>query len=126
MLGLFGSLNMAARSLSTQQQASEVAGHNLANVNTPGYARQRVDIDTSLSQPSAIGPQGTGAEAVAIRQIRDLLLDRQITAETSVRGSLDSQQSALELVQAALGQQVDRAATGAEGTAAASGIGGQH
>ena len=49
MLGLFGTLNLGARSLSTQQQGTEVAGHNLANVNNPAYSRQRLAIATSLS-----------------------------------------------------------------------------
>jgi putative NIF3 family GTP cyclohydrolase 1 type 2 len=33
MLGLFGTLNLANRSLQTQRNGTEVAGHNLANVN---------------------------------------------------------------------------------------------
>jgi flagellar hook-associated protein 1 len=126
MLGLFGTLSMANRSLQTQRAGTEVAGHNLANVNTPGYSRQRVDIDTSLAIPSEFGPQGTGADAVGIQQIRDALLDRQIVTETSVRGAYEARQKALQLGQSALGQQIDRQATGAEGSAAASGVGGQH
>ena len=125
-LGLFGTLNLANRSLQTQRQGSEIAGHNLANVNTPGYARQRLAIETALYVPSEIGPQGTGADAVAIRQIRDQLLDRQIQSETSVRGSWESQQMALQFAQAALGQVIDRQASGAEGAAASNGVGGQH
>ena len=117
---------MANRALQTQRQGTEIAGHNLANVNTPGYTRQRVEIATSLHIPSPIGPQGTGADAVAIRQIRDALLDRQIVGETSVRGSFEAQQRALQFGQAALSQQIDRQATGAEGSSAASGVGGQH
>ena len=70
MLGLFGTLSMANRSLQTQRAGTEVAGHNLANVNTPGYSRQRVDIDTSLAIPSEMGPQGTGADAVGINSGR--------------------------------------------------------
>jgi flagellar hook-associated protein 1 FlgK len=126
MLGLFGTLSMANRSLQTQRAGTEVAGHNLANVNTPGYSRQRVDIDTSLAIPSEMGPQGTGADAVGIQQIRDALLDRQIVTETSVRGAYEARQRALQLGQAVLGQQIDRQATGAEGSAAANGVGGQH
>lgn len=126
MLGLFGTLSLANRSLQTQRNGTEVAGHNLANVNTPGYARQRVAIETSLTIPSDMGPQGTGADAVGIYQLRDALLDRQIVNETSVRGSYESRQRALQFGQAALGQQIDRQATGAEGAAAASGVGGQH
>src|SRR6266542_4354971 len=126
MLGLFGTLSMANRALQTQRNGTEVAGHNLANVNTPGYSRQRVAIETSFPVPSEFGPQGTGADAVAIVQLRDALIDRQVVSETSVRGAYESKQQALQLAQAALGQLIDRQATGVEGSAAASGIGGQH
>ena len=126
MLGLFGTLSMASRSLQTQRSGTEVAGHNLANVNTPGYSRQRVAIETSLTIPSEMGRQGTGADAVMIVQLRDAFIDRQVVNETSVRGSYEARQKALQLGQSALGQVIDRQATGAEGSAAASGIGGQH
>src|SRR5881628_1371674 len=126
MLGLFGTLSMANRALQTQRNGTEVAGHNLANVNTPGYSRQRVAIETSLAIPSQFGPQGTGADAVAVVQLRDALVDRQIATEVSVRSAYESRQEGLEFAQAALGQQIDRQATGAEGSAAASGVGGQH
>ncbi len=55
MLGLFGTLNLGARSLQTQQLGVEVAGHNLANVNNPDYSRQRVDIDTSFTRSASAG-----------------------------------------------------------------------
>jgi flagellar hook-associated protein 1 len=118
MLGLFGTLQMATRSLQTQRNGTEVAGHNLANVNTPGYSRQRVQIESSITVRSEMGLQGTGADAVAIRQIRDRLVDRNITSETSVRTSYESRQRALQFAQAALGQAIDRQATGADGTSA--------
>src|SRR3954466_10537823 len=104
MLGLFGTLNLAQRSLQVQRQGVEVAGHNLANVNNPAYAQQRVDIATSDSILSLIGPFGTGADVVAIRQLRSGFLDSQMQSELSVRGFLEAQQSALQFGQAALGQ----------------------
>lgn len=125
-MSLFGALSLANRSLQTQRNGTEVAGHNLANVNTKGYSRQRVAIETALAVPSEMGPQGTGADAVGIYQLRDALVDRQIVNETSVRGAYESRQRALQFGQAALGQQIDRQATGAEGAAAANGVGGQH
>ncbi len=125
MLGMFGTLQMATRSLETQRNGTEVAGHNLANVNTPGYSRQRVEIESSITVHGEMGLQGTGAEVVGIRQIRDRLVDRNIVSETSVRSSYESRQSALQFAQAALGQAIDRQATGADGTSVASGVGGQ-
>jgi flagellar hook-associated protein 1 FlgK len=126
MLGLFGTLNVATRALSTQRQGTEVAGHNLANVNNPAYARQRIEVSTSLPIPGGLGPQGTGVEATGIRQLRSDVLDRQVIVETSVQGSLEAQQRALEYAQANLGQTLDRQATGAAGAAAAGGVGGQN
>ena len=106
MLGLFGTLNLGTRSLQTQQQGVEVAGQNLANASNPAYARQRLAIQTSLAIPTAIGPQGTGVNAVAINQIRDGLLDQQITSETSVTGYLESMQNALQYAQSGIGEQL--------------------
>ena len=126
MLGLFGTLNLATRSLSTQRQGTEVAGHNLANVNNPAYARQRLTLTTGVTVPDTLGPQGTGAEAVSIVQLRNALLDRQILGEAAVIGSLESQQRTLEYAQTNLGQLIDRQTSGAEGAASSGGVGGQH
>lgn len=40
MGGLLNALNAGRTSLSTNQKAIEIAGNNIANVNTPGYSRQ--------------------------------------------------------------------------------------
>ncbi|MBI3874983.1 MAG: flagellar hook-associated protein FlgK [Verrucomicrobia bacterium] len=126
MLGLFSTLDLAARSLQVQQQGVEVAGHNLANVNNPAYARQRLNIVAAPSIGTSIGIQGTGAEAAGIQRLRDLLVDKQVANETSVSGSLNAQQSALQYAESNLGQQIDRHASGAEGAAAAEGVGGEN
>jgi len=104
MLGLFGTLNMAARSLQTQMAGVETAGQNLANVNTPGYSRQQVVIQTSTAIQSGVGPQGTGANLVAIQQITDALLNGQIQSQGSVTGYWNANQSALDTAQTALNE----------------------
>ncbi|MBC8094427.1 MAG: flagellar hook-associated protein FlgK [Akkermansiaceae bacterium] len=126
MLGLFGTLNLGTRSLQTQQTGVEVTGQNLANVNNPAYARQRVQIQTSLTIPSAIGPMGTGAQAVGIQQLRDVLLDGQIRSEQSVGGYWASQQSNLQNAQVNLGEFLDRQSNvnGTSATSATSGLSG--
>src|SRR6266446_7592731 len=107
MLGLFGILNLGAQWMQVQQQGVEVAGHNLANVNNPGYTRQRINIGTNPSIMTPIGPEGTGAQVIGIQQLRSAILDGQITSETSVSGFLNAEQAALENGQAILGQTVD-------------------
>jgi flagellar hook-associated protein 1 FlgK len=126
MLGLFGALNLGARSLQNQQLGVEVAGHNLANVNNPAYSRQRVQLTTSLPLPGACGPQGAGADVAGIEQLRDYLLDGRLQSELSVTGYYQAQQQALENAQAELGQTLDRTAatqdTDAASTGGASGL----
>src|SRR5690242_15663916 len=99
MLSLFGMLNVGANSLQAQQQGVAVSGQNLANANNPAYARQRVVLQTSTPLPTSIGPEGTGVQVAGIQQLRDSLLDQQITNETSLGGFLQSQQTALQYVQ---------------------------
>ncbi|MCX6871383.1 MAG: flagellar hook-associated protein FlgK [Verrucomicrobia bacterium] len=124
MLGLLGTLRLGTRALAAQRQGVEVAGHNLANVNNAAYARQRVSIQSTASSDGLTDPVGSGAEVVAIRQIRDQILDRQVITEGGVSGSLEAQQNALKTVQSLLGQSIDRGNTGAGGTSAANGVGG--
>jgi len=104
MLGLFGTLNLAARSLQTQMTGVEVSGQNLANVNTTGYSRQRVNIQTGPDVTTAIGPEGTGANAVSIQQIVNSLLNHQIQSQQSTGGYWNAQQSALQSAQTNLNQ----------------------
>lgn len=125
MLGLFGSLNMGRRSLQAQQQGVEVTGHNLANANNPAYARQRARIESASPLNSAIGSQGVGADVTAIEQLRNSLVDRQIAAEISTGGYWQSRQQALTSMESGLGQEIDRHASGPEGSAAANGVGRQ-
>lgn len=102
MLGLFGTLNLAAQSMQTQMTGVEVTGQNLANVNTAGYTRQTVDIQTSPDIMTGIGPEGTGAEAASIQQAVDTLLNGQIQGQQSVNGYWNAQQSSLQSVQDSL------------------------
>jgi flagellar hook-associated protein 1 len=104
MLSLFGTLNMASRSLQTQMTGVEVSGQNLANVNTTGYTRQTVDIQTSPDIGTAIGSEGTGANAVAIQQAVNLLLNSQIQTQQSANGYWSGQQSALQYAQTNLNE----------------------
>ena len=126
MLGLFGTLNLGQRALQAHRQGIEVSGHNLANVNTPGYARQRVAVETSATVADAIASRGTGVQVGGISQVRDALRDAQIQSEASVTGYLEAEQSALQLAQTHLGQQIDRSLSGADGTSAAQTAGTQY
>jgi len=105
--------------MQAEQEGVAVSGQNMANANNPAYAREQLQIEASTPLPTTTGQQGTGADAVAITEVRDALLDAQIRNETSVTGSLQSQQTALQYVQAALGEQLS--SSGATGTVGSDG-----
>jgi flagellar hook-associated protein 1 FlgK len=114
---------MGTRSLQTQSKGVEVTGHNLANVNQTGYARQRLVTQASTPMTTSEGSQGTGVDGVTVEQVRDELIDIQMRSEISYRGSLEAQQTALQTAQSGLGQNIDRQSTtsGADSTAGTSG-----
>ncbi|SCX38334.1 flagellar hook-associated protein 1 FlgK [Klenkia marina] len=76
----FSSLNVAARALAAQQRAIDVTGQNVANANTRGYTRQRVEMQ-SLASVSAYGLQsredstGNGVSAEKVIRVRDAFLE---------------------------------------------------
>ena len=68
MPGLFGNLVQASKALAAHQQAIQVTGRNLANINNPEYARQRVVIADRYVTQTPHGPEGTGVEVLAVQQ----------------------------------------------------------
>ncbi len=97
---------MGGKSLSVQQEATAIAGQNLANVNNPAYADEQLEIQEATPLETPTGEEGTGVDAVSITSMRDALLDAQIVAEGSVTGSLTSQQSALQQAEAYLNEKL--------------------
>ena len=116
---------MARTSLQMNQRAIELAGHNLANVSNPAYARQRLTIETATGVPTEQGLQGGGVDITGVEQFRDYLLDRQVANEQSVLAYLDQKKKILQYTQAAIGQELDRASSSAESNAASQGVSGQ-
>ena len=108
MSGLVSSLNQAVRSLQAQSRGVEIAGRNLANVNNPDYARQRVLFGDRGMVVTAQGAQSLGIEAKSVQQIRDDLLDRQLARELGRGASLQAESDAYERGEALLGESIDR------------------
>jgi len=111
---------MGGQSLSVQQEATAIAGQNLANVNNPAYADEQLELQEATPLETPTGEEGTGVDAVSITSMRDALLDAQIAAEGSVTGSLTAQQSALQQAEAYLDEELSSTSTGSSTSAATS------
>jgi flagellar hook-associated protein 1 FlgK len=78
----FTGFETAKTAVFTNQKSLDIVGNNLANVNTDGYTRQRVDrasiyISSSTCKVASntTGLQGMGVEALGVSQMRDSMLD---------------------------------------------------
>lgn len=100
MSNINGILNMGSRALLTQQMAIEVTGHNIANVNTPGYSRQRVNLEAN----EPVSSFGTGVRDREIQRIYDRFLGEQINNESQNLGRWEAEKGALEKVEMIFGE----------------------
>ena len=114
MADLYASLYTASNAMRAHSAALDIVGRNMANVNNTAYARQRVVYGDKGSVNTPLGAQSLGLEAVGIQQMRDTLLDGQITGEASNTAVLDAQSKYLSQAQTALGQGVFSDATSVE------------
>lgn len=109
MAGIYGTLNQTVMALSAHSRAIEITGKNLANVNNPDYARQRVVYGDRGTVLTPQGAESLGLEALGVQQIRDALLDRQVMREVSQKAAFLAEQGAFQRAQSGLGQTIDRA-----------------
>ncbi|MFQ5686227.1 MAG: flagellar hook-associated protein FlgK [Candidatus Scalindua sp.] len=82
-------LSIGLSGLLAAQRALQTIGHNIANVNTPGYNRQVVSLVANAPDTSPAGPIGAGVSMQQIQRIKDDLLDSQINGFTSLLGSAE-------------------------------------
>ena len=89
MAGLIGNLHSAASGMSVSQKSIQTTSHNINNINTPGYSRQRVEqsAKSAYSNPgynSSMGPGqiGTGVQATDVIRIRNTFYDFQYRSES--------------------------------------------
>ncbi|RPJ80111.1 MAG: flagellar hook-associated protein FlgK, partial [Deltaproteobacteria bacterium] len=71
MSGLSSVLNTAKLALNAQQIGLTVAGHNIANVNTESFSRQKIGF--SATDPQKYGGQllGSGVQIDTIQRINN-------------------------------------------------------
>jgi flagellar hook-associated protein 1 FlgK len=76
MTASIGSILSNARSALTANQAAiNTTAHNIANAETPGFTRKRVDLTPGAPVHMPYGALGTGVYVNDIGQVRDRLLD---------------------------------------------------
>ncbi len=83
-------MNVAVSGLRAFQRALETTSHNIANVSTPGYSRQRVNL--AANQPELYGTSALGSGVIiqSISRYGDELLSTQMRTASSSFSRLDT------------------------------------
>lgn len=106
MAGLTDALNTANSGLQTAQRGLATAGNNIANVNTPGYTRQRAVLETRAPTVDSSGSIGNGVDQVSVERILDRFVGKRLVSETSRQAELDTQASVLRELENVVNEQV--------------------
>ncbi|HYJ48218.1 MAG TPA: flagellar hook-associated protein FlgK, partial [Pyrinomonadaceae bacterium] len=100
----FSPLEIGRRALQASQLGINIAGQNIANVNTPGYTRQSVQLSASPNDGSSLRLSGTGVTIDGVRSFRDRFIDSRLQTETAISGRLTARRDALAPVDAAFSE----------------------
>lgn len=99
-VGLYTSLT----GIRAAQIGLDTASNNVANANTAGYTRQRVELRDRPPYASAIGPLGTGVDVVTVRRLRDAFLDTRLRTTTAGAAGEQARAELLGTVEAITGE----------------------
>ena len=107
----FASYEIARSGLTVNERGLYVTGHNISNVNTPGYVRQQAMIKNGPVQTeftrTGMLQFGLGADIQQIRQIRHSFLDNIYRQENTTLGYWESRRKTFQDVEAIMAEPMD-------------------
>jgi len=107
-VGSFSSYEIARSGLYVSERGLFVTGHNISNVNTPGYVRQQAIMQTSPYHTISVGANlmqvGTGVDVQQTRQIRHIFLDNMYRRESTTLGYWKARNETLQDIEAILAE----------------------
>lgn len=83
-------LNIGLSGLSANKTSLSVTGHNIVNVNTPGFSRQDTVQATRVPQFTGAGYIGSGTTLVDVRRIYNDFLSTQVRSSTALNSDTQS------------------------------------
>nr|BFE65588.1 flagellar hook-associated protein FlgK [Dactylosporangium thailandense] len=111
-MSTFSGLNTALSALYAQRRALDLTGQNIANANTEGYSRQRVELSPveNLSTPARWSTSqgvGDGVRITDVTRLHDEFMTNRTRAERGLNEYLQAQSMVFGNVEQALGEPGD-------------------
>ena len=95
-------LNIGLSGLSVSKTAMAVTGHNISNVNTPGFSRQDAVQATNAPQFSGAGYIGSGTTLTDIRRTYNEFLAAEVRNTTALNSDVQAYKSQIDQLDALL------------------------
>ncbi|MDO5101620.1 MAG: flagellar hook-associated protein FlgK [Lautropia sp.] len=95
MAGLVG---IGQSALAAAYAQLQTAGHNIANVHTPGFVRQDTILGTAVGQYHGAGYIGNGVNVLDIRRNYDQFMAQEVTRNTALAGADKARSASLEQI----------------------------
>ncbi|MDD1507779.1 flagellar hook-associated protein FlgK [Pseudomonas sp. CNPSo 3701] len=89
-------LNIGLSGLAANKTSLSVTGHNITNINTPGFSRQDTIQATRTPQFSGAGYIGSGTSLVDIRRSYSEFLSTQLRSSTSLSADVQAYKSQID------------------------------
>lgn len=114
MYSTFFGLELGKNALITYQLAQHTVANNITNAATPGYSRQKTDLQASTpfllpdaNRAQLPGQLGTGVEVGLIRRARDMFLEKQIQQENGTLYASQAQADYFTRIDALINEPTD-------------------
>ena len=106
MQSTFAGIEIGKRSLVAHTQGLSTVGHNLSNASSPGYSRQRVQMNPmspiympGMNREETPGQVGQGVTVQRIERVRDQILEKRIVAQANGTGYWETMDRYLLMVE---------------------------
>src|SRR6185503_18245865 len=109
MSSSFGSINTALTGLYANRRGLDVSGQNIANANTAGYTRQRVNMQAVVGGSAAAmyarsDGLGDGVEVTSVQRLRNEFLEDRGRTEHSSASYLANQAAIYNTIEDVFGE----------------------
>ncbi len=99
-MNLWSALELGKTSIMNQQKIFQIVGHNMANVNTPGYSRQNVQLENIPPAVIGLDAGGRGMNLIGIHSVRDRFINNQIVDRQQYQGKYSTLSNTLASIEA--------------------------
>jgi flagellar hook-associated protein 1 len=96
----FSAFEIGRRALRTSQLGINITGQNIANVNTPGYTRLKLEVTPSPTNGASLRLGNSEISADGIYAVRDQFVEARLQTETGQLGRLQARSDALAPIDA--------------------------